>query len=255
VSREPVKTKGKPSRPPAVLEVEEAGKFFIEDSATIGRVADIEITLDIRSVSRHHARIFYEGGRYWLKDLDSANGTTVNGSRIHLQMLDDGDRVCFGGAKSIFHDSAKHSGDAAPAHEDRPDDDAPQRDETPRDAASGSAISADFDPERVRRLEQELAALRGMVKAKDGELQSLRAELGDVRAGTMSTELLSRTTNAGLTAPAAPDVLARENEQLRRMVTRLERALAEGNMRSRMLQDRLDGMTQSVPPSKDRRND
>src|SRR5690242_10997275 len=87
LSREPMSSTRKPPRQPAILEVEEAGEFFIEDSATIGRAPDIEITLEVRSVSRHHARIFYEGGRYWLKDLDSANGTTVNGDKVRLQML------------------------------------------------------------------------------------------------------------------------------------------------------------------------
>ena len=125
------------SRSPAVLEVDGAGKFFIEQSAMIGRADDVEISLERRTISRHHARIFYEGGHYWLRDLESANGTTVNGKRTRLQILSDGDTVCFGEAKAVFHTAAEHSGPVSVpdgALEEVPE---PPRDGTPTSGLVG----------------------------------------------------------------------------------------------------------------------
>jgi ABC-type multidrug transport system ATPase subunit/pSer/pThr/pTyr-binding forkhead associated (FHA) protein len=53
----------------------------------IGRLPDNDIALpdlvpDDRIVGRHHAEIFFNDGRYWVKDLDSKNGTYVNDERL-----------------------------------------------------------------------------------------------------------------------------------------------------------------------------
>ena len=50
---------------------------------TIGRHPDNQIVLDDAMVSRHHARLTWQGDGYVVQDLDSANGTWVNGRRIH----------------------------------------------------------------------------------------------------------------------------------------------------------------------------
>ena len=63
----------------AELEIDGFGTFSIDHIATIGRAPESHIILNIRSVSRHHSRIFFEGGHFWIKDLDSGNGTSVNG--------------------------------------------------------------------------------------------------------------------------------------------------------------------------------
>src|SRR6059036_4018437 len=97
----------------AELDVESVGKFRVERVATIGRAPESHVVLSARSVSRHHSRIFFEGGHFWIKDLDSGNGTTVNGKQIKLQMLSDGDKVSFGEAKGLFRSGAQSSGPAA----------------------------------------------------------------------------------------------------------------------------------------------
>lgn len=48
----------------------------------VGRDADNDIVVDDFLVSRHHLRIEAKNGRYWAVDLDSTNGTYVNGERI-----------------------------------------------------------------------------------------------------------------------------------------------------------------------------
>mgnify|MGYP002625300220 FL=1 len=60
----------------------------------IGRGSDCHIILPERQVSRHHVRITHENGRYTLHDLDSRNGTHLNGSQIEGQaILQDGDEI------------------------------------------------------------------------------------------------------------------------------------------------------------------
>lgn len=57
----------------------------------IGRAEELEITIDHRSVSREHARLSCEGGRYRLVDRGSSNGLVVNGERIKDAELNAGD--------------------------------------------------------------------------------------------------------------------------------------------------------------------
>ena len=67
-----------------------------EDQITIGRLADNMIQIDDPSVSSHHAQLTLTGGDYHLKDLNSTNGTRVNGSTVAEAQLHDGDHVRFG---------------------------------------------------------------------------------------------------------------------------------------------------------------
>jgi len=52
--------------------------------AIVGRALDADIRLpeSCASVSRRHAQIYEAGGQYWIHDLNSANGTKVDGVRI-----------------------------------------------------------------------------------------------------------------------------------------------------------------------------
>jgi len=60
----------------------------------IGRWQDNDVVVDDRWISRYHARIRREGGQYLVEDLDSKNGTLVNGRRIAgPTALRDGDRI------------------------------------------------------------------------------------------------------------------------------------------------------------------
>jgi serine/threonine protein kinase len=52
------------------------------DGLTIGRDADNDIVLDDPKVSRHHARIEYDGVEYRVLDLDSSNGTFLANNRL-----------------------------------------------------------------------------------------------------------------------------------------------------------------------------
>jgi len=66
------------------------------DSIRIGRQRDCELFLDSKDVSRYHARIYSSQGRHLIEDLDSRNGTQVNGASIQVPVvLEDGDEVRF----------------------------------------------------------------------------------------------------------------------------------------------------------------
>jgi hypothetical protein len=55
---------------------------------TVGRAAENAIVLDDKRVSRHHARFCLEQGHWWVEDLESSNGTFVDGQRVARQRLD-----------------------------------------------------------------------------------------------------------------------------------------------------------------------
>ena len=64
---------------------------FDKDEITLGRVMDNDITVNDKSVSRHHVKILLRQGQVELVDLDSSNGTELNGKQIKKTPLYDQD--------------------------------------------------------------------------------------------------------------------------------------------------------------------
>jgi serine phosphatase RsbU (regulator of sigma subunit) len=67
------------------------------EKCVLGRHPDCDIVVDAGAVSRHHARVTRQGGRYFVEDLRSRNGTYVNGRMVlgpHLLHSGDEIRVC-----------------------------------------------------------------------------------------------------------------------------------------------------------------
>jgi DNA-binding response OmpR family regulator len=68
--------------------------WALHDRTTIGRWDDNDVTIPDRWISRHHAEIQRQGTRYILIDLDSKNGTYLNGQRVTQPVaLEDGDEI------------------------------------------------------------------------------------------------------------------------------------------------------------------
>jgi hypothetical protein len=74
----------------------------LADGSQLGRGGDCDLVLDDSTVSKHHARVHFEG-QPWIEDLDSTNGTFVNGRRVTgTNALRRGDRIALGAAKLVF---------------------------------------------------------------------------------------------------------------------------------------------------------
>jgi len=63
---------------------------------TIGRALDVELRLSDGLTSRRHAEICVEDSEVVIEDLESANGTFVNGRKVRRAVLQPGDRVLIG---------------------------------------------------------------------------------------------------------------------------------------------------------------
>src|SRR5437868_7517658 len=68
----------------------------------IGRQPESHLIIRDSRVSRTHARIISENGRYVLEDLSSRHGTFVNGKRVARRVLENSDKIEFG-AQDSYH--------------------------------------------------------------------------------------------------------------------------------------------------------
>jgi len=67
---------------------------LVKDKFLIGRGEECDLVVAERQVSRHHARITRTASGYFLEDLDSKNGTHLNGAAIEKPtQLQDGDDI------------------------------------------------------------------------------------------------------------------------------------------------------------------
>jgi Protein of unknown function (DUF3662)/FHA domain len=73
-----------------------------ERSVVLGRSKECDVRVDDPNVSRRHAELRQEGATYWLVDLDSTNGTELNGKRVSRAKLSDGDRITLGSTEIVF---------------------------------------------------------------------------------------------------------------------------------------------------------
>jgi pSer/pThr/pTyr-binding forkhead associated (FHA) protein len=76
----------------------QGGEFPLEEDREIivGRSSDLDMVLVEEMVSRRHARIHLSNGHISIDDLNSTNGTFVNGERVTHAELQEGDRVLIG---------------------------------------------------------------------------------------------------------------------------------------------------------------
>ncbi len=69
---------------------------FVPPSMLIGRDPTVDLFIDNLGVSRKHARLLWERGQFVIEDLDSANGTALNGQPVSRAAVGPGDRVQIG---------------------------------------------------------------------------------------------------------------------------------------------------------------
>src|SRR5262245_6763128 len=87
-----------------VLEGIDKGRIFREvpTPVTIGREEGNLLRLNDERVSRYHAKVQFDNGEVILTDLESTNGTRVNGNVVQIRRLRPGDRIGVGRSLLLF---------------------------------------------------------------------------------------------------------------------------------------------------------
>src|SRR5436853_2635756 len=107
-----------------VLEGVDKGRVFrdLPIPVTIGREEGNVLRLNDERISRFHAKVQIDNGDVILTDLDSTNGTRINGHTVQIRRIQAGDRVgigrsilLFGSNEEIAARIAAHEGPPRPA--------------------------------------------------------------------------------------------------------------------------------------------
>jgi DNA-binding NtrC family response regulator/pSer/pThr/pTyr-binding forkhead associated (FHA) protein len=113
----------------------------------IGRDLAAEITVPDARVSRRHAIVSSESDRFFLVDLESSNGTFLNGAKCRKSPLTDGDEIRVGNSTLVFHTVRE---------------DAAAKDVVLSSEPLSTIVFSDrFDPERSIRAIRDQAATKG----------------------------------------------------------------------------------------------
>ena len=126
-------------------------KLFPQRPLHIGRDPGNDVVLRDAKVSRQHAQIIFERGFFVLHDLESANGSYVNGRKIRVAPLTNGAELKLGNSKGRFTEELGAEVGATVSHDGAqgmPDAPLPKKDPSERDpiAKSVNLITVERDP-------------------------------------------------------------------------------------------------------------
>lgn len=87
-----------------ILDGFDAGRAFsnLSTPVSIGREEGNTVRLNDERISRFHLKVQEDGGHVVLTDLDSTNGTRVNGESVRVSLLRPGDQIHVGGTLLVF---------------------------------------------------------------------------------------------------------------------------------------------------------
>lgn len=133
---------------------------------TLGREEGNSVRLNDERVSRFHAKIQEDHGQVVLTDLDSTNGTRVNGESVQLRLIRPGDRISVGRSVLVFgtwEDIRREIGDdssvtSAPVEEEESSDELKSSRTMLPGAEQEEGESEDQDLEIFRRPPPKLPA-------------------------------------------------------------------------------------------------
>ncbi len=78
-------------------------RFDLFGGLSIGRSSDADVRIEDRFASGIHARIYSRGASYYVEDMNSTNGTFLNGGRLRGEaLLNDLDEVRIGDSEFRF---------------------------------------------------------------------------------------------------------------------------------------------------------
>ncbi|HMK08412.1 MAG TPA: FhaA domain-containing protein [Anaerolineales bacterium] len=108
---------GEPLPPGAYLIVHGQKHFSLDRPLiNVGRRLDNQLILDDPHVSRTHAQIRANEGRFVLFDLGSTGGTLVNGHKVHQHILRPGDVITIAGVSMVYGEDPGGPPDATPSY-------------------------------------------------------------------------------------------------------------------------------------------
>ena len=82
--------------------------YVLRGLTKLGRSSKNDIVIKDNFVSKNHLLIEKENGRYYIRDLNSANGTFLNGQTLHEETeLKNGDRIGVGFIQFLFVDQSR----------------------------------------------------------------------------------------------------------------------------------------------------
>src|SRR5580692_10119185 len=87
-----------------ILEGIDKGRVYreLQTPVTIGREEGNVLRLNDERVSRFHAKVQFDNGEVIITDLESTNGTRVNGNVVQIRRLRPGDRIGVGRSLILF---------------------------------------------------------------------------------------------------------------------------------------------------------
>ena len=86
--------------------------FEFEEAVILGRLDTNDIPIQDAKASREHAKIYKQGGKFAVVDLNSSNGTFVNGQQITKRVLEHEDRISIGTVVMVFENPEEAAAEA-----------------------------------------------------------------------------------------------------------------------------------------------
>ncbi len=127
-----------------ITEGPDSGKEYEIDQAVIlGRLESNDVPIHDRKASREHAKIYKQGAKFAIVDLNSSNGTFVNGQKITKRVLADGDEIQIGVISMRFADATEKELAAAKLKQRK------SLDDDFGGSGKGGAAAATPDPDKI----------------------------------------------------------------------------------------------------------
>ncbi len=176
-----------------VISGADRGKIFreLKTPVTIGREEGNAIQLNDERISRFHVKIQEDDGRLVVTDLDSTNGTRINGNVCNLKILRYGDTISVGRSVLLVGSSEQ----VAAWY-----DSAGSADKTSADAYLDASQNEDFDLSTgIARTAGEgsgrCSLPRGLTPGQSAELRELLDSIHDGMRGILENATVDEKTN------------------------------------------------------------
>jgi chromosome segregation ATPase len=155
----------------ASVDIPESSPIFL------GRGADCAVRTDDAMVSRKNCKLSFAGGKYFVEDLGSSNGTFVNERRIQKQQLNHGDVVRCGTLQVRYVEVAARPRTVGIEAQQQPSVQVSQEPSAELKAQI-DALTAEKDAAQKAQKDQtsELDTLRARMEGAENELKLLRAQ-------------------------------------------------------------------------------